>query len=302
MGMRHGHPHPILSLKVREMSDALDAKYLALISQRIEVCLNYLPQFGQGKSVTRQAFERLYGHDVFYAWFGLDHPLIYAAHKTAGGITSLYRQIGIGCEQLFRQILMDQLGLSDAQSKWSYSVIYGNSKPRTLYLDGRIELENIVDTSAKNRVSIWMHDAAEVIGVNPVVASVLRGVVFEVRQGYKSKDSKRQNADIGNAAIAYSQGYLPVIVILSDQIDSDVAERYMKAGWLLLRGILNDNPCTSTFNFVEQVLGYDLAGFFSRNAPSLKQTVILVLEALLSPDHQPDSTYGVSDADESPEF
>jgi len=165
-----------------------------------------------------------------------------------------------------------------------------------------IELENIVDTSAKNRVSIWMHDAAEVIGVNPVVASVLRGVVFEVRQGYKSKDSKRQNADIGNAAIAYSQGYLPVIVILSDQIDSDVAERYMKAGWLLLRGILNDNPCTSTFNFVEQVLGYDLAGFFSRNAPSLKQTVILVLEALLSPDHQPDSTYGVSDADESPEF
>lgn len=47
-----------------------------------------------------------------FSWFGLEHPLVYAAHKAAGGITSVSRQIGIGCE-LFRAVLMDALGLSE---------------------------------------------------------------------------------------------------------------------------------------------------------------------------------------------
>lgn len=67
-------------------------------------------------------------------------------------------------------------------------------------------------------------------------AKGLEGAVFEVRQGYKSKDSKRQNADITNAANAYANDYLPVVVLLSTQIDSDIAERYIVAQWVLLRG------------------------------------------------------------------
>ena len=43
--------------------------------------------------------------------------------------------------------------------------------------------------------------------------------MFEVRPGYKSKDSKRQNADVSNAANAYTHQYLPVVVLLSTQID-----------------------------------------------------------------------------------
>lgn len=49
--------------------------------------------------------------------------------------------------------------------------------------------------------------------------TTLKGAVFEVRQGYKSKDAKRQNADIANAAAAYTQAYLPCVVMLSSQID-----------------------------------------------------------------------------------
>jgi len=36
--------------------------------------------------------------------------------------------------------------------------------------------------------------------------------VFEVRQGYKSMDSKRQAADIANAAQALTKSRLPVLV------------------------------------------------------------------------------------------
>jgi hypothetical protein len=64
------------------------------------------------------------------------------------------------------------------------------------------------------------------IGVSQNVFKSLTGAVFEVRQGYKSKDSKRQNADIANAATAYASGYLPCAIIYSEQIDEDILLRY----------------------------------------------------------------------------
>ena len=67
-------------------------------------------------------FKATYGSDPFYSWIGLDLPLIYAAHKAAGGITSIYRQIGIGTERLFRVILRDSLGLSAEQATWEYQL------------------------------------------------------------------------------------------------------------------------------------------------------------------------------------
>jgi hypothetical protein len=51
--------------------------------------------------------------------------------------------------------------------------------------------------------------------IDDTVCKALHGTVFEVRQGYKSKDSKRQNADVSNASNAYAKGYLPVNMILS---------------------------------------------------------------------------------------
>jgi hypothetical protein len=77
---------------------------------------------------------------------------------------------------------------------------------------------------------------------------------------------------------------LPVLVVLSTQIDTDVATRYGNAGWLLLQGNLSDSSILSTYAFCEQVLGYDLAGFLQRNSAPLKQAVEAVLVALLSPD------------------
>lgn len=113
----------------------------------------------------------------------------------------------------------------------------------------------------------------------------MAGTIFEVRQGYKSKDSKRQNADIANAATAYANAYLPCAVILSSQIDGDVLLRYRAQRWGVLTGAvgLND-PLHSTYDFLFQVIGYDLAGFFERNHAALKQEIDDVLRTLLSPD------------------
>jgi hypothetical protein len=210
--------------------------------------------------------------------------MMYAAHKAAGGMTSVYRQIGIGCEKLFRSVLKDALGLTAADVAWSYEVPLANGKIRRLYLDGRVPLDKIPDKAKRDRFHAWMRQAAELIGVNPKIFNTLTGTIFEVRQGYKSKDSKRQNADIANAASAYTKAYLPCAVILSAQIDGDILLRYRAEKWAIVTGIegMND-PLSSTYDFMRDVVGYDLAAFFKRNSKKLRVEIDSVLKALLTP-------------------
>lgn len=261
-----------------------DFQYLQLLVARIRVCKNYKPQFGQGRSqgLSLQDFQKLYSADIFYSWFGLNNSMMYAAHKAAGGITSIYRQIGIGCEEVFRKMLQANLGLDKDQSKWSYQSDLQDGRKRKLSLDGRIVIADIKSEEKRGHIRIWLKNACDYLGIAPEIASVLKGAVFEVRQGYKSKDSKRQNADIANAATAYSQGYLPVVIMLSAQIDNDIALRYENEKWLILRGQIGGTSTQSTYSFCKEVIGYDLAHFFQTNAPALQVAIVEVLETLLN--------------------
>lgn len=269
------------------MTTTNDAVYLRTILDPIRVCARYKPKFGQGgkDGLTLEQFRGLYQGDPFYNWFGLDNPLMYAAHKAAGGMTSVYRQIGIGCEYVFRQTLSDALGLSVEEARWSYEITGANNKKRMLHLDGRVRMAEISDTPARERFSYWMKQVCSSVGVAPAISESLTGAVFEVRQGYKSKDSKRQNADISNAATAYVNTYLPCAVILSAQIDGDILSRYRGEKWACLTGLvgLND-PLISTYDFMRDVIGYDLAAFFERNSATLRVEIDKVLRALLAPE------------------
>lgn len=270
------------------MAVGSDSKYLEIVLRPIRVCAQYKPRFGQGAAglgLTLTQFRTLYQSDQFYSWFGLDNPLMYAAHKAAGGMTSIYRQIGIGCEKLFRTILEDAFGLSAADATWDYQITLADGKVRTLYLDGRVPLDRIKDGAKRERFHAWMRNAATSMGVADRIFSTLTGTVFEVRQGYKSKDSKRQNADIANAATAYTKAYLPCAVILSAQIDADILLRYRAEKWAVLTGAVGaNNPLISTYDFMRDVVGYDLAAFFGRNSAALRTEIDAVLTALLTPN------------------
>lgn len=262
-----------------------DKEYIAFILDAIRVCANYRPKLGHGARAgySLQEFQKMYHKDPFYSWLGLDNPLMYAAHKAAGGMTSIYRQIGIGCENLFRKVLQDSLDLGEDAVRWSYTVKRVRGKVRTLYLDARIPTDVIPCPKARAAVREWIAQSAKELEVDTRVAASLQGIVFEVRQGYKSKDSKRQNADIANAATAYTKGYLPCAAILSLQIDDDIALRYRNERWILLTGnTAEKSPHKSTYAFMRQVVGYDLAAFFQRHSRVLKAEVNRALTKLLS--------------------
>jgi hypothetical protein len=272
------------SWKVGQCLNAKDAEYLEIVTQALSVCIDYRPKFGQGgdKGFSVDEFQALYRADPFYSWFGLDSPLMYAAHRAAGGMTSVYRQIGIGCQWLFQRVLQDQLSLDADSATWSYTIPGAGGKERRLSLDGRMPLEKIADRNKRARVAHWLQEAAQRLKLTADKAATLEGAVFEVRQGYKSQDSKRQNADVANAAHAHAHNYLPIAAVLSLQIPKVLIDRYRSALWLILVGSTNGTPFDSTYVFMREVVGYDLAGFFERNAGPLRTTIQLILRSLLS--------------------
>lgn len=270
---------PVLSASLHQ-----DERYFMLLVSAIRQCKDYRPKFGYGKSAgfTLQEFQKLYGADPFYHWIGLASPLLYASHRVAGGMTSIYRQIGIGCEWIFSEMLQDCFGLTPKNAGWSYSIEGTTSKRRTITLDGKIELEDVRDTNSRQRVADWMSLASKEIGIPNDTITKLKGIVFEVRQGYKSKDAKRQNADIANAVGAYAHLFLPVLLLFSTQIDLDVAQRYKENLWLLLMGTTDSSSLNSTYAFCREVMGYDLSDFLQRYSSKIKTEVEGVLESLLS--------------------
>lgn len=264
------------------MADSRDETYRELILAPLRLCADYLPKMGGGVDVDFTKFAQIYGEDPFYHWIGLDSAPMYSAHKAAGGMTSLYRQLGIGAERLFRQVIRDQLDLDNDQVRWNYQELVSNtnaaeSRVKTLTLDGRIEVDDIKNNHRRTLVRGWIESQASRLDIS----IPLSGVVFEVRQGYKSADSKRQNADISNASQALAHGYLPALAIMSTQINQTVYERYLLNNWVVLTGVISSNPIDSTFAFINEILGYNLVSFFERNSKEIKLEVLGILNSLL---------------------
>ncbi len=172
---------------------------------------------------------------------------------------------------------MHQLGLNRSQLQWSYEVQSGNVT-RRINLDAKVEIADVADGSRRQKLMDWIQKTCNTFGI----ASAMRGVIFEVRQGYKSKDSKRQQADIQTASNAYAQDYLPVLLLLSSQIDENVATRYRSALWIILKGSVAGTPQESTYAFCREVLGYDLAEFFHRHSESLRNEIRDIIRYLLT--------------------
>ncbi len=257
--------------------------YIEIFLEPIRKCSAYRPKFGNSSNsdgFNLSDFKTLYGADPFYSWIGLDDELVYSAHRAAGGMTSVYRQIGIGCERLFRKVLIDTTGYDESElATWSYITKTKSGKDKKLSLDGRLELNAIKNETVRKNVVKWMNSYCSELGGVKIPE---KGIVFEVRQGYKSKDSKRQNADIDNATVAWSHDYFPVFSIFSSQIDSDIVLRYQNNRCGVLVGSNNDNPYISLYAFCRDVLSYDLADFFNRRSGKIKEEMSKILTTLLS--------------------
>lgn len=260
-----------------------DAILLDVFLTPLRECKKYQPAFGSGRKETKssfEAFEDLYSSDPFYYWLGLASEEVYAAHKAAGGLTSVYRQIGTGSERLFRAILAQQLSLSEQQLNWSYEYQMQGTKNKVHTLDARISCADL-GKSKRTRVNAWLAQSLKCISNGRNANTQVGGVAFEVRQGYKSADSKRQNADLRFGINAYQSSLLPAFAVFSNQVSKPVLTRYRADGMLVLTGVMSNDPTISTFAFFNEVIGFDLAAFFERNQNAMTQEVRSIVGFLL---------------------
>jgi hypothetical protein len=168
--------------------NALDVRYREMLLEPVRVCASYRPAFGTARGeeeITLDTFRRLFGADPLYSWLGLDSALMYAAHKAAGGMTSIYRQIGIGCERLVRGVIQDALKLDDAEVRWGYDSVRTDGRAQRLTLDARIDGGHLKDAPAVSRLDNWLRLSSLYMNQHRNT----HGAVFEVRQGYKSADA-----------------------------------------------------------------------------------------------------------------
>ena len=72
-------------------------------------------------------------------------------------------------------------------------------------------------------------------------------------------------------------------MILSGQIDSDVLLRYRAEKWSVVTGLVGTaDSRLSTYDFMRDVVGYDLAAFFERNSSTLREEIDATLKTLLA--------------------
>lgn len=264
-----------------------EERYLNLLLDPLDECARYRPKFGtdEEEGVSLEQFKNMYGSDPFYHWVGLDDPLMYAAHKAAGGMTSIYRQLGHGCDSLFRAIVQDSLGLTEEQVKWSYEYEKKDRSIGVRTLDARIDLEHTgAQPALRDRVREWLDRCGKRIGLTQDRVHQLRGVVFEARQGYKSADAKRQNADLEFGRNADAQNYMPVVAIISTQASRAVLRRYKNAKMLVLTGTRDADDTLSTYAFFRNIVGFELDIFFERNSPEMRRRCTTVIQQLLTPE------------------
>ncbi len=256
-----------------------EERYFQIFVQSLHVSARYRPRFGQKDVVSLDEFRALYGDDLFYHLIGLDSDLVYAAHAVAGGLTSLYRQIGIASERVFRVMVQETLELSPEETIWSYAAAKPAGGTKSLSLDVRIRFQDIREEHARTRLLEWSQRALTTLNISPDRS--YQGCVFEVRQGYKSMDSKRQNADLDNGIYAHQQEYVPILLLLSEQINATLQRRYSQAHILFLTGMSAGADMTSTYVFCRDIIGYDLGAFFDMYSQKIRSEVEGILKQLL---------------------
>ena len=148
-------------------------------------------------------------------------------------MTSIYRQIGIGCEAPFAEF-SGFSGLTYEDVKWSYTLPKSEGKTRTLYFRYRIPMEKVGDIYRRNIVKQWIRQAALRMEIEPKIAKSLTGIVFEIRQGYEVRTQKDKTQTSQTRRQPTPGGFCPVRQYsLFRSIKTSLSDTRMNAGHFL---------------------------------------------------------------------
>jgi hypothetical protein len=154
----------------------------------------------------------------------------------AGGLTSVYRQIGVGTEHLLRAIIRDSLGLTAEETTWSYRYRKPNGKTGVHSLDAKISFADLSD--AQRRIFIeWMEVVGPHVDLTPANGSGYKVSFLKSGKVIKARTlNVRMRIYVRHECL--SGGIASCIHDLSQQVSETVIDRYRKDKMAVLTGTL----------------------------------------------------------------
>lgn len=174
------------------------------------------------------------------------------AHKYAftalGGrlITSLHRNFGDIIEMSVREIFKVKFDLDGALAQMSLT-LKSVEKRSTRTSDATIPFDALEAHERSQIQSLHKH----LLNANHGDANKLKGISYEIRQCYKSNDSKRRTADIDMADLLLANKQLPVMLIFCSSSSPSIITDYRRLSkWIILEG-------NEAFDYVAKLTGFN---------------------------------------------
>jgi hypothetical protein len=231
------------------MADPDPERILAIIKYHLDKVLKYNPYYNFKGIANSKQFCELLGEDPAFCHFGFNDERYVTARVGGNLVTSLHRKLGDMYEEIFKYLLKLKFALADADLNFAVDVPIG----------GRIQKR-----STDGIVRTEFLEGIKLSGLRDDVMGK-KGLGFEVRSCYQIGDSKRIQADWDMALALEKQGFIPIMLIFCSTSLRSPCLRLSKS-WNLFEG-------KATFEFIEELTGFDLYGFFAANHQVLSLTI-----------------------------
>lgn len=201
--------------------------------------------------------------DALYGLLFRDISEFYVQSVLGGRITtSLHRNFGDIVEMSVREIFKSAFDLDDqlAQSSFTLKSIEKRSTRTTdVTLPYTALEEKTVGRLRAFHEQLCKRHRRDVEGLH----ATCKGVGYEVRQCYKSNDSKRRTADIDMSHLLANKGLAPVMLIFCSSSSASIIQDYNRLSkWLILEG-------TAAFEYVNDVTGFNYRAYLDSKIEKL---------------------------------
>lgn len=246
------------------MQRVLESRLISIIKSELEVSLDY-----ERVSSAEVEVER-YKTDPVFSLFLLNSKDVVLARARGALVMSITRKLGDLYEKSIKEIVKHQLGLTDAEIRYS-ARIAGEERS----LECRILLKDIKDENIKVKVKQLMNEIILKKREKYERKTDFAGLGFEIRYCYQIGDSKRIQADLHMARNLFKNDILPIMLIFcSTSLQAPVRRFRESSYWTVIEGI-------KAYSFIERLSGFNFYSFL-KDDKDARSAIRFVMDKLLA--------------------
>lgn len=231
-------------------------KLIEIALRHLSLVKNYNPYANYEGVKNKNDFIKVIGADPAFQNVGFATEKYVIARVGGNLITSLHRKLGDMYEEMFQYMLRERYSVDDSDFHYSVEVAIGD-RFQTRSTDGLIRKSKFKGIKLPLLNEDW---------------AASEGIAFELRSCYQIGDSKRIQADWDMSLALKAQNIVPVMLITcSTSLRSPVTR--LKRSWNLFEG-------NETFEFISDLMDFDLLGFMTKNKDTISAPVSDLMASL----------------------